>query len=65
MFSEEVFANILLMLICYVYILFIIFVSSKMHRLLRISQKASRKFLHVMIGNLSLIIIHMEQVART
>lgn len=56
MFSEEVFANILLMLLCYVYILFIIFVSSKMDKLLGISQKASRKFLHIMIGNLPFVI---------
>jgi len=56
MFSEEVFVNVLLMLLCYVYILFIIFVSGKMDKLLHISQKASRKFLHAMIGNLPFII---------
>jgi phytol kinase len=56
MFSKEVFLNVLLMLLCYVYILFIIFVSSKMDKLLHISQKASRKFLHAMIGNLPFII---------
>lgn len=56
MFNEDVFANILLMLLCYGYILFIIFVSSKLHKIRRISQKASRKFLHMIIGNLPLII---------
>ena len=56
MFSKEVFANVLLMLLCYVYILFVIFVSSKMDKLLHMSQKASRKFLHAMIGNLPFII---------
>jgi len=56
MFSEEVLSNLLLMFLCYVYILFIIFVSSKMHKLLHISQKASRKFLHAMIGNLPFVI---------
>ncbi len=52
MLKEEVSANVLLMLLCYVYILFIIFVSSRMIRVMSISQKASRKFLHAMIGNL-------------
>ncbi len=56
MFTKEVFVNVLLMLLCYVYILFIIFVSSKMDKLLHISQKTSRKFLHAMIGNLPFII---------
>jgi len=56
MLNEEVSANVMLMVLCYVYILFIIFVSNKIDRLLRISQKASRKFLHAMIGNLPFII---------
>ena len=56
MFGEEVFANVLLMLLCYVYILFMIFVSNNVDKLLHISQKASRKFLHAMIGNLTFII---------
>jgi dolichol kinase len=53
---EEVATNALLMLLCYIYILIIIFVSGKMDRFLRISPKSSRKFLHVMIGNLPFII---------
>jgi len=56
MFNETVFANVFLMLLCYIYILLIIFVSSKMDKLLHISQKASRKFLHAMIGNLPFVI---------
>jgi dolichol kinase len=56
MLNGEVFTNILLMLLCYVYIVFIILVSSKMDKLLHISQKTSRKFLHAMIGNLPFII---------
>ena len=56
MFGKEVFVNVILMILCYAYILFIIFVSSKMDKLLHISQKASRKFLHAMIGNLPFII---------
>lgn len=52
---EEVSVNILLMLLCYVYVLILIFVSSKMDKL-RISRKSSRKFLHIMIGNLPFVI---------
>jgi len=52
----EVFADVLLMLLCYVYILFMIFVSSKIHRLPNVSHVISRKFLHAMIGNLVFII---------
>jgi phytol kinase len=53
---EEVSANILLMFVCYAYILFIIFASSKMYSRLHISRKTSRKFLHAMIGNLPFVI---------
>jgi dolichol kinase len=56
MVSKELFVNFILMILCYVYILFIILVSSKMDKFLHISQKASRKFLHAMIGNLPFII---------
>jgi len=56
MLNGEVFTNILLMLLCYFYIVLIILVSSKMDKHLHISQKASRKFLHAMIGNLPFII---------
>ena len=53
---EEVATNTLLMLLCYIYIFIIIFVSSRMDRFLKISPRSSRKFLHVMIGNLPFII---------
>jgi dolichol kinase len=44
------------MLLCYAYILVIIVLSSKMTTVLHVSQKASRKFLHAMIGNLLFVI---------
>lgn len=56
MFTKELFVNFALIILCYVYILFIIFVSGKIDKFLHISQKASRKFLHAMIGNLPFII---------
>jgi len=56
MILEEVFANVSWMLICYAYILLIIFVSSKMDTSLHVSRRVSRKFLHAMIGNLLFII---------
>ena len=56
MVNNEILVNILLMLLCYVYVVFIIFVTSKMDKILQISQKTARKFLHAMIGNLPFII---------
>lgn len=44
------------MLLCYAYIIFIIVLSGKMTQIFHISQKASRKFLHAMIGNLPFVI---------
>ena len=44
------------MLLCYAYIVVVIAVSGRMTRFFRISQKASRKFLHAMIGNLPFVI---------
>jgi phytol kinase len=52
----ETLTNVLLMLLSYVYILSMIFVSSHMHKLMHVSKKSCRKFLHAMIGNLPLII---------
>lgn len=49
------FMNVALMLSCYTYIVLMILVSRKMYSLFNISQKSSRKFLHIMIGNLPLI----------
>jgi dolichol kinase len=54
--ASEISLNILLMLLCYTYILFIIFISSRMEKFLGMSRKVSRKFLHVMIGNFPFII---------
>ncbi len=56
MFSPEVAANVFLMLLCYLYILLMIVVSSKMSYVLHISKKISRKFLHAVIGNLPFVI---------
>lgn len=56
MLINEVAANLLLMLLCYMYILVMILVSSKMPDAFHMSQKTSRKFLHAMIGNLPFII---------
>lgn len=56
MLSREVLVNVLLMFLCYFYILLTIFVSSRIDKFLHVSQKASRKFLHAMIGNLPFII---------
>lgn len=53
---EEVFSNVFLMFLCYVYVLIVIVVSSKMDKTFRVSRKASRKFLHIMIGNLLFIV---------
>jgi len=56
MLAMELATNILLMLSCYVYVFAVILVSGKLDKLLNISSKTSRKFLHVMIGNLPFII---------
>ncbi len=45
-------ANVLLMLLCYGYIVVVIFVSGRLEKPFNISRKSSRKFLHAMIGNL-------------
>ena len=56
MLSGDITINVLLMLLCYAYILFIIIISGKMPTILHVSPKTSRKFLHAMIGNLPFII---------
>jgi len=53
---DEILVNVLLVLLCYVYIVIVIFVSGKLDQLLHISRKASRKFLHAMIENLPFVI---------
>jgi len=47
----EIADNILLMLVSYLYILLIIFISGKIDKLLNTSRKASRKFLHAMLSS--------------
>lgn len=54
--SEEFFVNVVLVFVCYAYIALIIVVSSKMNKRSSIPQKYSRKFLHMMIGNLPFLI---------
>ncbi len=56
MLGGEILRDWLLVLFCYIYILSLIFISRKMEGLLHISKRASRKFLHAMIGNLPLIV---------
>jgi len=56
MLASEVLANALIMLGCYLYIVIVILVSGRLYKLRGISPKTSRKFLHVMIGNLPFII---------
>ncbi len=56
MSSEDVTRNVFLMLLCYAYIVVIIVISGKMTQIFHTSQKASRKFLHAMIGNLPFVI---------
>ncbi|MGQ9506582.1 MAG: diacylglycerol/polyprenol kinase family protein [Candidatus Bathycorpusculaceae bacterium] len=56
MIDDDALVNVFLMFLCYFYILFIIFVSGRMDKILGIQRKASRKFLHIMIGNLPFII---------
>lgn len=50
------FADVFLMILCYVYILLVIFVSGRLGRVLRVSRRVSRKFLHAMIGNLPFVL---------
>ena len=48
--------NLILMFLSYMYIIFIIFVSNRIAKILMWSQETSRKILHVLIGNLSFIL---------
>lgn len=49
-------ADVLLMFLCYLYILLVIFVSGRLGKVLRVSRRGSRKFLHAMIGNLPFVL---------
>jgi len=44
------------MILCYGYVILIVFLSGKLATVLNVSQKSSRKFLHAMIGNLPFVI---------
>jgi dolichol kinase len=52
MLDGEILWNCCLMLLCYAYITVLILASGRIDRLFHVSVKASRKFLHMMIGNL-------------
>lgn len=56
MLVEGIVWDILLTLACYAYVLLVILASSRMDRFLHIPRRASRKFLHIMIGNLPFIV---------
>ena len=56
MSGGEALANIGIMLLCYGYVLLIMVISSALPRAFDFSQKNSRKFLHMMIGNLPFVI---------
>ena len=56
MLDNRLVINVMLLAVCYVYILAIIVVSGKTSKLFGFSGKYSRKFLHIMIGNLPFII---------
>jgi len=53
---EGVWKNVFVMVICYAYIVLSILISGKLGQTLGWSEKASRKLLHMMIGNLSLVL---------
>ena len=56
MLNAEVSWNLLLTLLCYCYVILVVFVSGRLPLALHVSQKTSRKFLHAMIGNLPFVI---------
>jgi hypothetical protein len=53
---DKLFMDITLLAACYAYVLVVIVVSGKTFKLFGSSDKYSRKFLHIMIGNLPFII---------
>ena len=53
---DELFMDIILLAVCYAYVLVVIVVSGKAFKLFGSTGKYSRKFLHIMIGNLPFII---------
>jgi phytol kinase len=56
MLDDKLIMDIILLAVCYAYVVAVIAVSGKMFKLFGFSNKTSRKFLHIMIGNLPFII---------
>jgi len=59
--DQTLLTNLILMLLSYIYIVSIIFVSNKLAKILMWSQETSRKILHILIGNLSFILPFFTQ----
>jgi len=55
-FSQEFLINLALLFSCYAYILLIILISGRTEGVLGFTRKSSRKFLHIMVGNLPFVI---------
>lgn len=53
---DEVLQNVFLTLLCYGYVFFTILISTRIERSSHISGRTSRKFLHIMIGNLPFVV---------
>ncbi len=56
MLDSKLAVDIILLALCYGYVIAVIAISSKIVKLFRFSSKNSRKFLHIMIGNLPFVI---------
>jgi dolichol kinase len=54
--TKELSWNLVLMFLCYVYVAMVILVSGRLGKVAHVSRKTSRKFLHIMIGNLPFVI---------
>lgn len=52
----ELLFNVFLMLLCYTYVVAVILVSNRFEEVAHVTRKTSRKFLHIMIGNLPFVI---------
>lgn len=63
--NSELLWNVLLMVACYFYIGLIIFISGRLNVLLHMPRKVSRKFLHMMIGNLPFVIPFLHNIYPT
>ena len=56
MLDDKLLMDIMMLAVCYAYVLAVILVSRKAFKIFGFSGRYSRKFLHIMIGNLSFII---------